>query len=190
MSTSYHTFNLSGNPSCRLCHTTHSSIGKSLIKKFDYTILDKNLDFTLKIPEKFCLSCHISKDIMNRIFSDISLFNSINDSAKIFLKERTGSHILYDIEEKEINCSTCHDVHKNIFPYAMKISVQEMCIKCHNKNEYMFTDHYGAECNDCHKIHKKDFIDEDKKCTECHEIMVHELRENCKSCHKIHREER
>ncbi|WP_022850479.1 cytochrome c3 family protein [Limisalsivibrio acetivorans] len=142
---------------------------------------------------KACLSCHSDQNLADDTYFNSRMFHHpIGDEIKdkqdkdygdlpIFgLLDRFLSTILAkDSMEKDINCSTCHDVHskeKNFLRQDTKNG--ELCITCHKEQRMIEKTLHGSKeldksCLSCHQVHnstnKRLLVKkEDDGCLDCH----------------------
>ncbi len=198
---------------CIMCHNSHSSKNKKLLKEKKTVKLCYECHDPLNIPEGNvvhnpvssgrCHKCHDSHQSNDSSFLKQSmpdLCYRCHDGVAAEMKLRRKH-----TAAKE-SCFNCHDPHSNKQSYLLPDTVPNLCFKCHDNLQAGKNPHQeklNNDCKKCHAIHasKNKMLLTQKKavtlCNECHELEIPETNVvhnpvssgRCNKCHDPHKNE-
>ncbi len=198
---------------CIMCHNSHSSKNKKLLKEKKTVKLCYECHDPLNIPEGNvvhnpvssgrCHKCHDSHQSNDSSFLKQSmpdLCYRCHDGVAAEMKLRRKH-----TAAKE-SCFNCHDPHSNKQSYLLPDTVPNLCFKCHDNLQAGKNPHQeklNNDCKKCHAVHasKNKMLLTQKKavtlCNECHQLEIPETNVvhnpvssgRCNKCHDPHQNE-
>lgn len=188
--------NKKGERICEFCHSAHNSKGPFLINILpEEELKEKFKDFDY--ISLTCMNCHTEKSYLILLYNNVLKFYQIPETSSIFLgiNYRENNHPIgnYVLDEKnrEIKCTTCHDVHRKDSKFLLKDTNPLFCFECHFEKNIFSGKHSNLICTDCHKLHrgKEKLLRDINFCKNCHKFDFHFEFDNCINCHNPHKPE-